>query len=175
MDKRRSAHRSECKECAKEKDRARYAADPAKKNAAVLAYRAQDPERWKDYANEHYRANRDVIQARHAKWRLENPERNKEICEEWRKRNMPRKRLQLRTYQAKKRKATPAWADFAAMQAFYDLAELLTVESGMRYEVDHIVPLRSAIVCGLHNQFNLAVLPQAANRSKGNRHWPDMP
>lgn len=175
MDKRRNAHRAECKDCCKEKDRARYAADPDKKNAAVLAYRAQDPDRWRAYAAAHYDANRESILERHAQWRADNPERNKELGDEWRKRNAPRRRLQLRTYQAKKRKATPAWADLATMQLFYDLADLLTVETGEPYEVDHIVPLRSDIVCGLHNQFNLAVLPRADNRSKGNRHWPDMP
>ena len=41
--------------------------------------------------------------------------------------------------------------------------------------VDHIVPLNSPIVCGLHNEFNLQIIPPATNYHKSNNYWPDMP
>jgi len=46
---------------------------------------------------------------------------------------------------------------------------------GVPFDVDHVVPLVSDIVCGLHNEFNLRVIPASTNRSKGNRFWPNMP
>ncbi len=42
-------------------------------------------------------------------------------------------------------------------------------------EVDHVVPVNSPLVCGLHVFPNLQLLHQKLNVAKGNRHWPDMP
>lgn len=57
----------------------------------------------------------------------------------------------------------------------YSLAQMRTLVLGEEWAVDHIVPLKSPIVCGLHNEYNLAVITRSANSSKRNRHWPDMP
>jgi 5-methylcytosine-specific restriction endonuclease McrA len=45
----------------------------------------------------------------------------------------------------------------------------------VKHEVDHIVPLKSPLVCGLHVEHNLQVIPATQNRRKHNRVWPDMP
>lgn len=55
------------------------------------------------------------------------------------------------------------------------LAALRTKTTGIRWEVDHIVPLVHPQVCGLHVETNLRVIPAIENRRKGNRHWPEMP
>lgn len=76
---------------------------------------------------------------------------------------------------AAKMRATPAWADRSLMKDFYALASIYAAELGSSFHVDHIVPLRSPLVCGLHAPSNLNVLPGSENISKSNRHWPDMP
>lgn len=65
-------------------------------------------------------------------------------------------------------RATPAWADFAKIRAIYDEAARLSWLTGIEHTVDHAIPLRHPLVCGLHNEFNLQVLPKYLNDAKGN-------
>lgn len=75
----------------------------------------------------------------------------------------------------RKRSATPAWACHDAILALYREAAECTKRTGIPHHVDHIVPLQSKLVCGLHVACNLRVLTRAANQEKSNRWWPDMP
>lgn len=65
--------------------------------------------------------------------------------------------------------ATPEWADLAKVKAFYKMAREISEMTGTKHHVDHIVPLRGANVCGLHNEFNLQILPADLNLSKSNK------
>ena len=72
-------------------------------------------------------------------------------------------------------KATPTWADVERIKEFYDCCRAFRMYTGLEYHVDHIVPLNSKLVCGLHCEANLQVLEASENISKNNRYWPDMP
>lgn len=79
---------------------------------------------------------------------------------------------------ARKRLATPKWADISKMQEVYRQSAEITKLTGISHNVDHIVPLqgksRHGGVCGLHCHFNLQVLTGIENSKKNNIIWPDM-
>lgn len=79
----------------------------------------------------------------------------------------------------RKMNCTPKWIDTDYESLFmieiHSLAVLREVRSGFKWHVDHVIPLTSDTVCGLHCSDNLQLIPAAENLAKGNYYWPDMP
>lgn len=72
-------------------------------------------------------------------------------------------------YDSRVRKSRPLWCSQPEINEYY----LMAKKSGL--EVDHIVPINSNLVCGLHCLDNFQLLTRKENASKSNRYWPDMP
>lgn len=66
------------------------------------------------------------------------------------------------------------WTDRRAIRQVWTESRRVTRLTGVQHSVDHIVPLKHPLVCGLHVQNNLCVLPLVENIRKSNNHWPDM-
>ena len=75
------------------------------------------------------------------------------------------------TYWTKIYWATPPWIT----PGMIDAMRQIYTKAPAGHHVDHIVPLSSPIVCGLHVPWNLQHLPDRANLSKSNHHWPGHP
>lgn len=72
----------------------------------------------------------------------------------------------------KHRQATPPWLtrkQKTEIRQLYQIAITMTKTTGEQYVVDHIIPLRSDIVCGLHVPWNLRVITQEENLKKSNK------
>jgi hypothetical protein len=105
------------------------------------------------------------------RWRL-NP-KNKELIAQS-KYNCKAKNRNLynaisKTYSKRVKNSRPKWQNAKQIKEYY----LEACKVGL--EVDHIIPINSPIVCGLHCLDNFQMLTRTENATKGNRLWPDMP
>lgn len=70
--------------------------------------------------------------------------------------------------------ATPLWAERDQIVVIYDEASRRRA-AGEDVVVDHVVPLTSPLVCGLHWHANLEVISRLTNQRKSNAWWPGHP
>ena len=122
----------------------------------------------------------------HANWQNKNREKINSYARSYRKKNteavnFTQKRCRVKNHAkiaaynmmriCKKIRATPKWANKLAIAKAYVLADYRSKLTGFKWEVDHIVPLNSPIVCGLHVENNLQVITKSKNIAKSNKFF----
>ena len=137
--------------------------------------------------SEWYQVNRELLAEKQKKWSRSNPEIKRECCRRWRRANPELTRKHYKKWEqanldtvnaikarrrATKKKALAPWANASGIKKFYTEASRLTRLTGVKHHVDHIYPLQSEYMCGLHVETNLQILTEKENTAKGNRIWP---
>ena len=103
-------------------------------------------------------------------WRDKRLEYAKEYSKMHAKNNPDQYALKTAKRRAAKLQRTPKWdKDAHLISAKYQLANMLTRETGNPYHVDHIIPLQGKNVCGLHVFSNLRVILGEENAKKSNK------
>lgn len=67
------------------------------------------------------------------------------------------------------RYAMPKWDSKEKIKEIYKEAKRLTEETGIIHHVDHIIPVKHPLVCGLHTVKNLRVISWHENLKKSNK------
>lgn len=92
----------------------------------------------------------------------ENKLKNKIASKRWRDNNKDLVCYYSSSRRARLKQATPVWACQDTIKSFYKDAQYFG-ES-----IDHIIPLNNPLVCGLHCEFNLQMIPLSDNIKKNN-------
>ena len=128
------------------------------KRAARRADYRKHTERYKQNAKDLYEKNKEKRLEQSKKWKQKNPE-------QWRL----LQRIAASKRKASKIQATPNWLSSEQLEAIkcvYIEADNLTRQTGIKYEVDHIVPLNGKTVSGLHVPWNLRAIPAPENNRR---------
>lgn len=117
----------------------------------------------------YYEKNKDVVKARAA---ARPKEHQRMYRETYRLNNPEAHRIKCNVRRRRHREATPTWLTKEQkdnIKQLYIEAQKLSKLTGVRYEVDHIIPLINENVCGLHVPWNLQVIPKLENLKKANK------
>lgn len=184
----RNTHTGRCVECNRLRMRRYWDENPdavEKRNQMLQGYKFRNPEnyakyqeekskRW--YTDEEYRTKLNEKSKEANIVRYQDPEykaKRSQQGKEWFKNNAGIARAKRARRRASMSNATPNWLTAiqkAQIAEFYEIAEALNTQTGVKHHVDHIVPLKGKSVTGLHNPWNLQILTATQNISKGNRY-----
>ncbi len=105
---------------------------------------------------------------------VRNSDKVKKQAKAWRQANSAKRTMYQRMRRHGLTGAVPAWYEHDKVERVYEQCRLLNEQlnrSGADlFQVDHIIPLVSKTVCGLHCWANLQVLCKAENSAKRNRY-----
>ena len=149
------------------------AAHPEKREQANLQRRCKrlkNPELIRAQEMASKLRHREKVLARKKRYRQENREKIAAYNKKYEKENRHITRLIVANKRVKRARATPFYCDRQKISDIYKAAKTLEDIHGIKYHVDHIVPINGKNVCGLHVSWNLQILTARENIRKSN-NW----
>jgi hypothetical protein len=137
-----------CSVCQLEKAKNWIKLNPEKKSLHTKMYYQRNPEVKAAANNRYYKSNKDKV---------------KKTQSLYKKNNRGKYRFYSASRRALEAMATPCWSDLDQIKEIY-----LNCPEG--HQVDHIIPLKGKLVCGLHVPENLQYLTKEDNLKKSNKH-----
>lgn len=148
------SYKKENRESMLAQKRAAYSANKVAESARAKDYRQRNLAKLLEQVRVYREANRETRNVKGIQYHKDNP-------------HVGRAATQRRGASIKK--AIPIWADMYLIRAVYKKAAALERSTGRKFHVDHIVPLQSKVVCGLHVFENLRIVEPLENLRKSNK------
>lgn len=146
-------YKNSCKVCRNFKNKLHNARPEIKEKNKLYQENRRNQSTYSKYREEIYKKHKNKIRLQHKKYDS-HPD------------NKVRKIANGAKYRATKLSATPKWL---TEDHFKEIKEIYRI-CPKGFHVDHIVPLRGVMVCGLHVPWNLQVITAEENLSKGNKN-----
>lgn len=147
-------------------------------------WRKNNPEKWKEvkyrYYKKHISKHREWTRKGNAKrlkkiaeygkrWAKNNPEKIRASSLRYREKNKEKIRERYRQTKLRNIGLLHPSRNECKISLIYEAAKIETAKTGIKWEVDHIIPL---CLGGWHHELNLQILPRFFNREKsGNPVW----
>ena len=125
-------------------------------------YRDNNKDLIKKLSHNYHKNNADLISVKKKVYREQNKDKIKATIKNWYNKNYHRYLVAKAKRRALLKQTLPKFADLKKIREIYK-------DCPKGFHVDHIIPLNSKLVCGLHVEWNLQYLPAKDNLSKSNK------
>lgn len=140
-------------------------------------YYFENYEKISEYNKKYEANNRELINRRRREWHANRSPELKEKHDKYLRQYRKDNRAKNAARNSRRRKAielaTPDWVNYQSIIDVYMQRENKSVKDGIVYHVDHIIPVQSKKVCGLHVPWNLQIITAEENIAKSNSLPPE--
>lgn len=173
-----------CRPCTRERARQRYSQNPKKHHESAKRWAERNPEKVAEYQRTSRRRRRSAIseyrklphvreasRKQHRAYVKKHPDKIRQYQRDWYAKNS-HVFILLANKRRKIVRLQQAWMTFENSRQIADIyrrCREITKQTGIKHEVDHVMPLNGIDSCGLHVPWNLRIITAAMNRQKGNR------
>jgi hypothetical protein len=129
----------------------------AENKEKAIKWRANNPDKMNEYKKAWVERNKAKAAENIRKWKINNPHKMAAYTENRRSAKLQR---------------LPKWNSEFDSFVFEEAARIARVRSkitGIKWSVDHMIPLQAEEACGLHTAANIQVVPSSLNFSKINK------
>lgn len=163
-----SIYRSNNREKIRKWSKETYYRNPESSKKRREIFKKNNPNYNKDW----YFINKDHIRVENAIYYKNNKNTINKKTSKWAKDNVSKVRNKSNRRRCLKIKATPQWLfdfDKDYISHIYQQSNWIQELEGVKYNVDHIIPLKNELVCGLNVPWNLQILTKKDNSKKHNK------
>lgn len=132
-------------------------------------YRKNHKEYFKQYCKQYRKDNKEKIK----QYQENNKEHIKQTKKQWRKNNPEKVAIGKERRRGYLKESIPIWYEVNMVKQLYLKRNELNEKWSLNLQVDHIIPIISNTVCGLHCWANLQLLDSELNNSKNNNYQQD--